>query len=369
MSRIPFYDLVRLNASVGESLAAAYEATVSNAAFVGGAAVSEFEAAFAGVHLRTGSVGCGSGTDALALALRALGVGPGDEVIVPSLTFVATAEAVLHVGAHPVMADVDEATLLLSEEGVDAVRTERSRAVIPVHLYGHVVPFDRLAKWRREGLYVIEDAAQAHQATCNGQPVGTEGDAACFSFYPGKNLGALGDGGAVVSDDVELLRRVRQLRDHGRTTKYEHETVGWCSRLDGLQAAFLLTKLDRLAAWNCSRVSLAERYGEQLRHVDNVRLVPWTSGAVHHLLVTRLPALLRPAVRRRLSEAGIGTGLHYPIPLSLQPSLATWRRPCPNAEVAASEVLSLPMDPLMTVAEVDMVCEGLAMALDEGETT
>ena len=351
--KVPFLDLERLHASIRRDLDAAFDGVLASSSFVGRAAMAEFEEAFASASGLPAAAGCGSGTDALALTLRALGVGPGDEVVVPSMTFVATAEAVVHAGAVPVIADVDPATLLLDEPSVDRARTQRTRAVVPVHLYGHVVPFDRLLRWRDSGLLVIEDAAQAHMATWEGRPVGSAGHAACFSFYPGKNLGALGDGGAVLSHDVALVEEVGRLRDHGRRSKYEHDVVGWCSRLDGLQAAFLSAKLPHLPSWTDSRRCLAARYRERLGD----RLVPWAPGAVHHLLVVRVSGDGRGAVRAGLGDAGVETGIHYPVPLSLQPACGPWWRSCPAAEQAADEVLSLPMDPLMDEAEIDLVCD------------
>jgi dTDP-4-amino-4,6-dideoxygalactose transaminase len=289
----------------------------------------------------------------------AAGVGPSDEVVVPAFTFVATAEAVVHAGATPVLADVDPTTLLLTSEGLDAVRTPKTRAVLPVHLFGHVTPLDELDAWRADGLVVVEDAAQAHLASWRGRPVGTAGQAACYSFYPGKNLGALGDGGLVAGDEA-LVDTVRVLRDHGSRTKYEHAEVGWCSRLDGLQAALLAVKLAHLPAWTEARVSLAERYAERL---PEDLLVPWEEGAVHHLLVVRVPAERREGIRAALLDRGVESGIHYPGALSTQPSMRPYCRPCPAAEHAASEVLSLPMDPLMTFDEVDEVAEVLGQVL------
>jgi dTDP-3-amino-3,4,6-trideoxy-alpha-D-glucose transaminase len=294
------------------------------------------------------------------LALRALDVGDGDEVIVPAMTFVATAEAVVHAGATPVLADVDPVTLLLDEAGVAAVRTDRTRAVVPVHLFGHVVPFSAIQAWRDEGLVVVEDAAQAHLATWQGAPVGAHADAACFSFYPGKNLGALGDGGAVTAGDMAVVGRVATLRDHGSDTKYRHETIGWCTRLDGLQARLLDVKLRHLEEWTDARRRVADRYRDNLgRDV----LVPWEDGAVHHLVVARIPDGRRPHIQEALSAAGIGWGVHYPHALSDQPALAPWHRACPAAEQAGAEVLSLPVDPLMETGEVDEVCAVLSGAL------
>jgi dTDP-4-amino-4,6-dideoxygalactose transaminase len=265
-----------------------------------------------------------------------------------------------------VIADVDPVTLLLSDDGVAAVRTERTRAVVPVHLYGHVVPFPLLETWRASGLYVIEDAAQAHLATWEGRPVGSVGHAACFSFYPGKNLGAVGDAGMVLSRDEALVAEVRRLRDHGRSDKYRHDVIGWCSRLDGLQAAVLAAKLRHLGAWTEARRHLAARYAELL---PPGRLVDWAPGAVHHLLVARVTRGTRDDVAAALRRVGVETGVHYPVPLSAQPALRRWHRPCPTAEVAADEVLSLPMDPLMTEREVDHVVGEVARFVPGLSTT
>ena len=351
--RVKFLDLTRLHDSIRPELTAAIDRVLERSAFIGGESVRHFEEAFGAAHGAPAGAGCASGTDALTLALRALGVGIGDEVIVPSMTFVATAEAVAHVGATPVVADVDPTTLLLTPETVAARRTERTRAVIAVHLYGHVVPFDALAGWRRSGLLVIEDSAQAHLATWRGEPIGSVGHAACFSFFPGKNLGALGDGGMVLARDQALVDEVRLLRDHGRRSKYAHDVVGWCSRLDGLQAAVLNVKLAHLEGWTRQRCVIADRY----RQLLGDQLVPWESGAVHHLLVARFAD--RDSVQTHLSTAGVETGVHYPIPLALQPWLAPAGWATPAAENAAAEVLSLPIDPLMDLEEIDYVCRAL----------
>jgi dTDP-4-amino-4,6-dideoxygalactose transaminase len=354
MTKIPFLDLGRLHETIRPELDAAIDDVIGGSRFVGAAAaVAPFEEDFAAAHEAAGAAACGSGTDALALALRALGVGPGDEVVVPSMTFVATAEAVVHAGATPVLADVDPVTLLLDEAGVAAVRTDRTRAVLAVHLYGHVVPTATLRAWRDSGLLVVEDAAQAHLASEDGHPVGSAGHAACFSFFPGKNLGALGDGGAVIAADPAVTDEVRRLRDHGRTSKYEHDVIGWCSRLDGLQAAVLGVKLPHLRDWTDGRVAAADRYAARLGD----HLVPWADGAVHHLLVTRVDPERRDRIQEELAAVGVGTGVHYPIPLSRQPSMASWARSTPAAEQAAASVLSLPIDPLITVDEVDFVCD------------
>lgn len=356
---VPFLDLGRLHQSIRPELDEAIERVLGTSAFVGGPEVATFEEAFGAAHATGPGAGCGSGTDALSLALRALGVGPGDEVVVPSMTFVATAEAVVHAGATPVVADVDPVTLLLTPATVDAVMTDRVRAVVPVHLYGHLVPFDHLQAWRDAGLVVVEDSAQAHLAEWEGVPVGSVGHAACFSFFPGKNLGALGDGGMVLSTSPEVLAEVRALRDHGRTSKYLHDRVGDCSRLDGLQAAVLAVKLRHLPAWTARRREVADRYRSAL---PDGLLVPWTEGAVHHLLVVRVAD--RDAVQSAMKRDGVASGVHYPVPLTEQPWLAaTGPAAAPAAEQAAREVLSLPIDPLMTDDEVDVVVDALVSAL------
>jgi dTDP-4-amino-4,6-dideoxygalactose transaminase len=351
---VPFQDLGRLHESIAEELDEAIQRVVRTSGFVGAASARDFESAFAAAHGVDHAVGVGSGTDALALALRGLGIGPGDEVIVPSMTFVASAEAIVHVGATPVIVDVDPTTLLLDPDAVAAARTPRTAAVMPVHLYGHTVPFDQIRAWKRDGLAVIEDAAQAHLATWRGEAVGTAGDVACFSFYPGKNLGAMGDGGAVITNDSDVAARIAKLRDHGRESKYLHDEIGWCSRLDGLQAAVLEVKLRHLPEWTENRRVLAERYRERL----GSRLVPWEAGAVHHLLVTRPGAAHRDRLRDALAHRGVGVGVHYPVALSAQPSVASYApAPTPAAEQAAADVLSLPMDPLMKLSEVELVCD------------
>ncbi|GIU83404.1 MAG: glutamine--scyllo-inositol aminotransferase [Acidimicrobiales bacterium] len=355
---VPFVDLGRLHRLIESELTAAFRHCLEESVFVGGDPVREFELSFARRCGREYAVSCNSGTDALVLALRALGVGPGHEVVVPALTFVATAEAVVLAGAEPVLADVDPTTLLLTPESSKQAITRRTKAVIPVHLYGHMVPVEHLEWWREKGLLVVEDAAQAHFARDGGTVVGSVGDAACFSFYPGKNLGALGDGGLVVferDDDAELARR---LRDHGSSEKFHHPIPGMCSRLDSIQAAMLSVKLRHVDEWTARRRSAAERYAARLGSL----LVPWRPGDVHHLLVARVPD--RDRVRRKLAERGIETSVHYPFALSQQPWLAQGST-CPAAESAASEVISLPMHSLIEDREIDIVCEALEEILTQ----
>ena len=361
MSRpVPFLDLRAMHEQVRGELDAAWAAVLDSSGFVGGPHVRAFEQAFARYCGATDCVGVGNGTDSLVLILRALGVGEGDEVVLPGNTFVATAEAVVLAGATPVFADVDPLTLLLTTSTLEAVLTPRSRAVIPVHLYGQMPDMDSIvASARSHGLFVVEDAAQAHGATWRGRPAGSFGDAASFSFYPGKNLGALGDGGAVVTSDPVLAERVRSAADHGRcsTSKYVHDVIGTNSRLDALQSAALGIKLSRLDSWNEARRAIWDRYCQGL--LDSaVAPVEVADGAmsVHHLAVVRCEH--RNELMADLAAAGIGTGIHYPVPCHLQKAYAHWARgPLPVVEAAAEQVLSLPMFPTLDLADVDAVCD------------
>ena len=352
---VEFYDLKRLNASIGTDLTLAVDGVVRGGGFVGGEDVACFEAEFARIHGVSDAAGCGSGTDALSLALRGLGIGPGDEVVVPAMTFVATAEAVVHVGATPVFADVDPVTLLLTNETVRRVAGPATKAIIPVHLYGTMVCPDDMRAWQAEGWKVIEDAAQAHLASRGGEGVGKVGDAACFSFYPAKNLGAFGDAGAIASMDAGLIETVKRLRDHGRQTKYRHDVVGYCSRLDALQAAVLRAKLPHLSGWTRARQGIASLYERGFSGMA-LSVVPYCPGAVHHLFVIRVQPERRSGIMRRMKDLGVGAGLHYPLALTQQPSMRPFRRAdCPSAEDAAASVLSIPMDPLMTAEDVTVV--------------
>ncbi len=341
---------------------AAFARVLDSGRFIGGELLERFEQEWATYCGTAHAVGVGNGTDALQLALRALGIGPGDEVVVPTNTFVATAEAVVLAGATPHFADVSPQTLLLTPATLEAALTPRTRAVIVVHLYGQMPDMDALARTAaRSGLAVIEDAAQAHGASWHGRPAGSVGHVGCFSFYPAKNLGAFGDAGAVVTDDAGLAGRVGSMRDHGRAdgSHYDHEVVGTNSRMDALQAAVLSAKLPRLPAWTTARRHLAALYRSRLDG-GPVRLVDDASagGHAYHLLIARVPA--REHVRRRLADVGIETGLHYPTPCHQQ---LPYRRyadgDLPNAEQAAGEIVSLPLFPHMTAEQVTRVCAEL----------
>jgi dTDP-4-amino-4,6-dideoxygalactose transaminase len=301
-----------------------------------------------------------NGTDALELALRALGVGPGSEVILPANTFVATAEAVMRAGAQPVLADVDDERLLIDPDRVDALVGRSTGAIVPVHLYGRLADVEPLLDF---GPPVLEDAAQSQGAVRNG--MGLFGAIASTSFYPGKNLGAYGDAGAIVTDSSELARKVRLLRDHGSERKYHHEIVGFNSRLDTLQAVVLRAKLRRLAGWNEQRRAAAARYHELLADLPDVILPP-SAGEDHvwHLYVIRVPR--RDEVAGRLGDLGVRTGVHYPVPVHLQPAfhhLGQGPGSFPVAEAAAREILSLPMFPQITEEQQLMVADALRKSL------
>jgi dTDP-4-amino-4,6-dideoxygalactose transaminase len=358
---IPFLDLGAVHRQLRHELDGAWANALDSSAFIGGPSVERFEAEFAAFCAARFCIGVANGTDALELILAGLGIGPGDEVIVPAATFVATIEAVVAVGARPRFADVDPSTMLLTVETVEPHLGPRTAAILPVHLYGQMVDVDALgALADRHGLALIEDAAQAHGARHNGRRAGSAGRAAAFSFYPGKNLGALGDGGAVVTDDAELVARIRVLADHGRRigTKHQHDVSGRNSRLDALQAEILSTKLAHLDRHNASRREAMAWYGELLPAWS--RLVSTQPGAeaVHHLTVIRPPD--RDVVTAALDAAAIGWGLHYPVACHRQPAFARFADgPLAVAEDWAATVVSLPMFPGITLDQVARVAATL----------
>lgn len=357
--RIPLVDLAAQQAEVHEEVRAGLDEVFATTAFVGGPAVGRFESAYAEAVGARHCVGVANGTDALELALRAVGVGPGAEVVLPVNTFVATAEAVSRIGAVPVLVDVDPTHLLVDPAAVRAAVGPRTAAVVPVHLFGQVAPVEELAKIAADaGVPLVEDAAQAQGARRHGRPAGALGLAAGTSFYPGKNLGAAGDAGAVTTDDAAVAHRVRALAGHGSTRKYQHDVVGMNSRLDTVQAVVLEAKLRRLAGWNDRRRAAAARYGALLRDVPGVR-PPDPDPAnedVWHLYVVQVAD--RDRVLAALQDAGIGAGVHYPTPLHLTGAyrhLGLGRGAFPVAEAAADRILSLPMHPHLTAAQQEDV--------------
>lgn len=362
---VPFLDLVSQHAEVAGAVDADLAEVFASAGFVGGPHVSAFEQAYAAFVGTRHCVGLANGTDAVELSLRALGVGPGDEVITAANTFVATVEAIARAGARPVLVDASEDTLLIDPAAVEAAVTPRTKAVVPVHLYGQIAPLELIAD-RVGDVPLVEDAAQSQGATRHGAVSGSLGVVAATSFYPGKNLGAAGDAGAVTSNDDDLARRVRLLSNHGSTTKYVHETLGFNSRLDAVQAVVLRHKLARLGDWNAARRTAADRYDAMLADVPTVRRPVVLDGnvPVWHLYVVRVPD--RDRVLSALQSAGIGVALHYPFPVHLTEAfseLGYGAGSFPVAEKAAGELLSLPMFPHLSAGQQERVVEALAAAL------
>lgn len=369
--QIPLVDLHAQYLTIKDEIDDAIARVISRSAFIGGDELRQFEKEFASYCEAKACVGVGNGTDALYLALRALGIGSGDEVITVAHTFIATAETISLTGARPVFVDIKEDCMLMDSDLLEAAITSRTRAIIPVHLYGQPCEMDRImAIARRHNLKVIEDAAQAHGARWQGKRAGSIGDAACFSFFPGKNLGAFGDGGAVVSQDEKLIERIRALANHGRVDKYIHENEGVNSRLDGMNAAILRVKLRNLDAWNAVRRRHARQYMELLRGSAAVLpVVQPNAEPVWHLFVVKVPA--RDEVQARLNEQGIAAGVHYPLPLHWQPAyrhLKIAEGALPVTERVAESILSLPMYPELSQKQVCAISGALIDATDFNTT-
>lgn len=367
---IPLVDLAAQHAEIADEVRPALERVFATTAFVGGPEVAAFEREYAEYVGAAHCVGVANGTDALELALRAVGVGAGDEVVLPANTFIATAEAVSQVGATPVLVDVDEEHLLIDPVQVERAITDRTRAVLPVHLFGQTACVERLqAVADAAGVVLIEDAAQAQGARRWGRGAGSLGLLAATSFYPGKNLGAAGDAGAVTTDDPELAERVRVIAAHGSPSKYVHDVVGRNSRLDAVQAVYLRAKLARLEKWNQLRREAAGAYDELLAPLDGVRRPRSAAGNddVWHLYVVRLAE--RDRVLDALAAEGIGAGIHYPTPVHLTRAyahLGLGEGSFPVAEQAARRILSLPMYPHLGVEQQERVADALARALAVG---
>lgn len=367
MSQVPLVDLKAQLPEIMDEVHAGWARVLDRTAFVLGPDVREFEEAFARLCGVAHCLGVGSGTDALDIALRALDVGPGDEVIVPANTFIASALAIVRVGATPVIVDSDPVFHLIDPTKIEDAITERTKAIMPVHLYGQIAPMAPIAEIAaRRGLAVVEDAAQSQGATQGGRPAGSFGAISATSFYPGKNLGAFGDGGAVMTDDDTLAARVSSLRNWGSDVKYHHPEKGFNSRLDTLQAVVLNAKLSRLPAWNEARRAAARRYDALLAGLDGVTPPATLEGNEHiwHLYVVRVPR--RDEVLAALHAAGIGAGIHYPVPMHLQGALSDLglgEGAFPVAEAAAKEILSLPMYPEITAEQQERVVAALRAAL------
>lgn len=368
---IPLVDLAAQHGEVADEVAAGFAEVIASTAFVGGPQVGRFEAEFAAFSEVAHCIGVANGTDAIELALRALGVGPGDECILPANTFIATAEAIARTGATPVPVECTADTALIDVDAVAAAIGPRTRAVLPVHLYGQAAPVELIRPLaQRVGAVVLEDAAQAQGARRHGVRVGALGQVAATSFYPGKNLGAYGDAGAVLTSDGAVAARLRLLRAHGSPRKYEHTELGFNSRLDTLQAVVLSAKLRRLEGWNAARRAAARRYDELLAGLPGVvrPVVAAGNEPVWHLYVIRVSAgpKTRDRVLAELTAAGIGAGIHYPNPLHLTGAFAyLGYRPgdFPVAEQTAGEVLSLPLFPEITPAQQNRVVDVLSGAL------
>jgi dTDP-4-amino-4,6-dideoxygalactose transaminase len=360
---VPFLDVDAGYRELKTPIDVAVARVVGSGNFILGREVESFERRFAAYAGANHCVGVANGLDALALAVVACGVGPGDEVIVPAATFVATWLAVARVGAVPVPAAVSEETYTLDPDRLAVAVTPRTRAIIPVHLYGQPADVDPiLAVARRYGLVVIADAAQAHGAQYRGRPIGALGATTAFSFYPSKNLGAMGDAGAVTTDDADVAHHIRMLRNYGTRQKYRSEIAGWNSRLDSLQAAILDVKLDKVDEWNDRRRRVAARYAEELSPLPWLRLpapVEWARH-VYHLFVVRVPC--RPAFIRHLTDASIETAIHYPIPPYRQPVFAHLGNggDFPELDAVHDEVVSLPIGPHLTEGQQTCVIEALS---------
>ncbi|MBN2515750.1 MAG: DegT/DnrJ/EryC1/StrS family aminotransferase [Deltaproteobacteria bacterium] len=361
--RVPFLDLKAQYDSIRDEIHGAIDAVIEKTAFAGGPFVTQFENEFADFCDCQFAIGVGSGTEALWLPLLALGVGPGDEVITVPSTFIATAEAISLCGATPVFVDIDEHTYNMNSDLLEAAITPKTKAVIPVHLFGQPVDMDPILEIAREhNLYVIEDACQAHGSEYKGKKAGSMGDAAAFSFYPGKNLGAYGEGGAIVTNNAEMADTMKIFRDHGQSQKYYHGMIGWNARMDGIQGAILSAKLKHLESWNEARRKNASFYNEFIRDLDGI-ITPYEADYakhVYHIYAIRVQN--RDQLISKLAEKEIFCGIHYPVPVHLQDaykSLGLGKGSFPVAEKCAEEFVSLPMFPELTEEQIEYVATNI----------
>jgi dTDP-4-amino-4,6-dideoxygalactose transaminase len=359
--KVPFLDLKIQYEAIRTEVTTAMQQVLDATAFAGGPFVAAFEKNYAAYCRVPHAIGVGNGTDALWLALLALDVGRGDEVITVPNSFIATAEAISLSGATPVFVDIDETTFTMDPARIEAAITPRTKAIIPVHLFGQMADMDPIMELaRKHKLHVIEDAAQAQGAEYKGKPAGSIGDAGCFSFYPGKNLGAYGEAGAVVTSNPEVDRKIRCLRDHGQYKKYHHSMVGWNARMDGFQGAILDVKLRHLTAWNDARRKHAQSYRKLLADVKGLRLPvePPRGKHIYHVFALRVPH--RDAFLQSLADKGVACGIHYPVPIHLTEAYALLGKgpgSFPLTERIAQELLSLPMFPELTEEQVGYVAQ------------
>jgi dTDP-4-amino-4,6-dideoxygalactose transaminase len=368
--KVPFLDLEAHHAPLRAEIDCAIAQVIDASAFAGGPFVADFEREFAAYCGCEYAIGVGNGTDALWLALLACNIGAGDEVITVPSTFMATAEAITYCGAKPVFIDIDERTYTMDPSQIEGAITAKTRAIIPVHLFGQTADMDPILEFARaRGLFVIEDAAQAHGAEYKGRKAGTLGDAGCFSFYPGKNLGAFGEAGGVVTNDAGINEKIRVLRDHGQARKYHHSMIGWNCRMDGIQGAVLQVKLRHLDRGNALRRKHAAAYSKTFRELDAV--IPPTEAEwgkhVYHVYALRVPE--RDALLAHLNEAGIGYGIHYPVPVHLQEAyrgLGYGRGTFRVSEQTSNEFVSLPMFPELTETDLNAVIDAVENALPAG---
>ncbi|MEO5715674.1 MAG: DegT/DnrJ/EryC1/StrS family aminotransferase [Luteolibacter sp.] len=364
--KVPFTDLKAQHAPIKEELCRAFEKVIDSGEFAGGPFVAKFERDFAAYCGTKHAVGVGSGTDALRLTLAAMGVGPGDEVITVPMSFIATAEAISLTGAKPVFVDIDPTTYTMNPELLRKVLSGKTKAIVPVQLFGQAADMDPILTFAREhGLRVIEDAAQSHGAEYGGRKVGSLGDAGCFSFYPAKNLGAIGEAGAVVTDDAALAEKIRVLRDHGQSAKHHHTLIGWNGRMDEIQGAALGIKLRDLDSGNASRRSHAAEYERLLSGVEGIVLPATGHNRSHVFHVHAIRSADRKSLTRVLDENGIGYGIHYPTPIHLQPAyqfLGHSRGAFPVSELCADTFLSLPVFPELNQAQIETVAAAVTQA-------
>ncbi|MDL1958258.1 MAG: DegT/DnrJ/EryC1/StrS family aminotransferase [Deltaproteobacteria bacterium] len=357
--KVPFVDLRAQYQSIRDEIAIAIQRVLESCAFARGPFVTQFEKEFASFCKSQFAVGVGSGTESLWLTLLALGVGKGDEVITVPNTFIATAEAISLCGAKPVFVDIDNETYTMNPVLLEADITPRTKAIIPVHLFGQMADMDPIMELAKaHGLFVVEDSCQAHGAEYKGRPAGSIGDAVCFSFYPGKNLGAYGEAGAVVTNNQELAKKIKTLRDHGQLEKYQHMMIGWNARMDGLQGAVLSVKLKHLSEWNEARRNNAKVYDKLLANIDGVVTPKEADYAKHVYHIYAIRIQNRNKLITALADKGIQCGIHYPIPIHLQGAycyLGLEKNSFPIAERYSQELISLPMFPELTKEQTKYV--------------